>query len=366
MKRVGLVIGCWMGGGCEVVVGNLAEELTALGYKVDIICLSEPTHPNESNKVKLHYVKLVKPSKGVWYRILNIFSQFKILSLNYPIHKRMHQLQHADNIRILKEYIRELGDFDLIISNLKVADYLCIAAEFSNHYVCMHGSYEGLAFHRKQIYSGVNIIAISEKSKEEILDSGILPISIQTIHNIFNFEEIRAKSNEYKVIDKDYVVFVGRLNLLKQIPILIDAYISSEIKQNLIIIGDGELQKHIQQIIKSKGVEKRVLLKGYLSNPYPYIKNAKALALSSRIESLPTVLIEALILGTPIVSTDCSGPKEIMQDELADFLSPIGNVEALARNLQKVISNPPQIKNKHIARFSREINLPKYIALIND
>lgn len=121
------------------------------------------------------------------------------------------------------------------------------------------------------------------------------------------------------------------------------------------------------EYIKTKGLEQRVILKDFTSNPYPYIKNSKGLVLSSRLEGLPTVLIEALALGVPVASTDCpTGPKEILTDELAEFLSPVDDVNALANNLRKLVEHPPKITAQHIAKFSKEVNLPKYLSLLGN
>ncbi len=148
--------------------------------------------------------------------------------------------------------------------------------------------------------------------------------------------------------------------------ILIDAYIRSAIKQKLLLIGEDSIEESIKDKINQEGIEDRVLLKGYMDNPYPYIKDAKALVLASNAEGLPTVLIEALILGTPVVSTDCpTGPKEILTGELAEFLSPVGDRDALAHNIRKVIENPPKILEEHIAKFHKDISVRKYLNLLN-
>ena len=85
----------------------------------------------------------------------------------------------------------------------------------------------------------------------------------------------------------------------------------------LVCLGDGELRDEIRELAKTLGIAHRVIFPGYLANPYPVVRKAKAFILSSDFETLPTVLLEALSLGVPCVSVNCpTGPDEILVGEL--------------------------------------------------
>ena len=122
--------------------------------------------------------------------------------------------------------------------------------------------------------------------------------SCRTIYNPFNFSNIRSRSLEYQVEEKNYIIHVGRFDIQKRHDILLKAYKKSKISENLMLIGDynNPLGKKTLDMIIRMDLEKRVILKGTLENPYPYIGGAKALILSSDYEGLSTVIIEALIL----------------------------------------------------------------------
>ena len=78
---------------------------------------------------------------------------------------------------------------------------------------------------------------------------------------------------------------------------------------------------------------------GFFDNPYACMARAGVFVLSSDWEGLPTVLIESLAVGTPVVATDCeSGPREILRDGALGELVPVGDVRALARSISKVLS----------------------------
>ena len=77
-----------------------------------------------------------------------------------------------------------------------------------------------------------------------------------------------------------------------------------------------------------------------MSNPYPYIKRCEIFVHSSQYEGLPTVMIEALLLDKMIVATDCpTGPREILNGGKAGILTPVGDIEALAKAMHEALTD---------------------------
>lgn len=141
---------------------------------------------------------------------------------------------------------------------------------------------------------------------------------------------------------------VARLTPAKDIPTLVRAFAKLRAARpaRLIVLGEGEERAGLQSLVGSLGRNADVDLAGFSSNPYPAMAAADALVLSSCREGLPTVLMEALSLGTPVVSTDCrSGPREILQGGLLGRLVPPGDADALAVAMEAVLfegrSAPP-------------------------
>ena len=100
------------------------------------------------------------------------------------------------------------------------------------------------------------------------------------------------------------------------------------------ILGEGPERESLEALISELGLEKDVARPGWVANPYPWMANAGVYVLSSRWEGLPSVLIEALYCGVPIVATDClSGPREILDGGEHGLLVPVGDVDALARGI---------------------------------
>lgn len=140
------------------------------------------------------------------------------------------------------------------------------------------------------------------------------------------------------------VLGVGRLALQKNFPALVEAFavVKREHKNaRLVILGEGPEREAIEGQICRHGIADCVALPGFVDNPYSYIARAAVLALSSDFEGLPNVLIEALALGTPVVSTDCpSGPREILRGGALGSLVPVGDVPALAHAITRAMMSP--------------------------
>jgi len=141
---------------------------------------------------------------------------------------------------------------------------------------------------------------------------------------------------------------VGRLQMQKDYPTLIRAF--AQVRQSrrarLLILGEGKERLMLEALIKKLGLEEDVSLPGFVMNPYAYMARASLFVLSSRWEGLPTVLIEALCCGTPVVSTDCpSGPREILRDGQYGQLVPVAQADALAKAIETTLAdkapNPP-------------------------
>jgi glycosyltransferase involved in cell wall biosynthesis len=135
-------------------------------------------------------------------------------------------------------------------------------------------------------------------------------------------------------------VAAGRLRPQKDFPTLLHAFsrVRATRPARLFILGEGPERAELEALVQRLGVAGDVSLPGAVSNPYAYMARATAFVLSSRWEGLPTVLIEALSCGVPVIATDCpSGPREILADGSYGALVPVGDVDALARAMDAAL-----------------------------
>ena len=115
------------------------------------------------------------------------------------------------------------------------------------------------------------------------------------------------------------------------------------------------------------GIQDKVYFLGAVTNPYPFIKDAKFLVLCSQYEGLGNVLIEALILQTPVISTNCpSGPKEILSRYTLDALVEDNfDNDMLANKLIQFTSKAPQVALDCMESFSSEKIAEEYLGLLS-
>ena len=120
------------------------------------------------------------------------------------------------------------------------------------------------------------------------------------------------------------------------------AHIRAERHIRLMLLGEGPDRVELEKLIETLGVAADVAMPGFVANPYPYFVRAAVFVLSSAFEGLPTVLIEALACGCPVVSTDCpSGPAEILDGGAYGPLVPVGDDVALARAICDTLDHAP-------------------------
>ncbi len=187
------------------------------------------------------------------------------------------------------------------------------------------------------------------------------------IYNPIDVEEIRHLGSMEKTgSPTPYFVAVQRLNALdKDVPAVIRGFALFKRKHpeySLVIVGDGPQLDELQELVTNEVANGSIIFTGQLDNPYPMIRSAQALILSSTLTvggGLPTVLIEAQALGVAAVSSDVpSGPAEILMHGEAGYLFEAGNPESLAQVLENIERHPEEREGKirkateNLGRFS--------------
>ncbi|MCZ7835354.1 glycosyltransferase [Atlantibacter hermannii] len=357
--RILFVIDGLPGGGAEKVVITLAEQFLREGEHVSLFSLRDVCeYPLPDN---LDYRVIADRCRKPWRKITELT-------------RRARQLDNA-----IKEAEKE-GPFDLVVSHLHKTDRIVSRSailKYRNLWFCLHGvfsaSYLGhrTGFSRwqkqqkiKRVYQHRNVVTVSDAVGRDLVEQcGVTPAQLKTIYNPFDIAAIRASADApCEMAGQDYLIHVGRFHPAKRHDRLIEAYAKSGITAPLLLLGQGkpEQEAKLRELAARLGVGERVIFKGFQPNPWTWMKHARLLVVSSDSEGFGNVLVEALLLGTPVVSTRCpGGVTEILTDEFERGLADL-NSDALARTLQSIYDNPPPIDAQRLKKFSVETICHQY------
>ena len=165
------------------------------------------------------------------------------------------------------------------------------------------------------------------------------------------------------------IVAVGRLAPWKGFDILILAMNELVKTRNarLLILGDGPSRADLEKLIKQYGLEDVISMPGYVENPLKYYRNADIFVLSSRVEGLPNVLVEAMMCGCTPVSTDCpTGPREVLDGGKYGYLVPVDDSKAMADAIAKAIDKPvPEVMlSEAIKPFAEDAVISRHFEVL--
>lgn len=337
-KKIGIFIGSLDGGGAEKVVLNLS---------------------NEFNNRGVEFVLILRFKSGSYFNQLN--SNIKILTLNtnnpFVLIHRLICTCKKNNVDILFSIAR-YNNVIALIANLFLRKKIVIreANTFDDFF-----QKEELLIKRikknillrliRILYPKANkIIANSQDTARDIKNQANLPIDkIVVIHNPLVNAKIRGLSNE-KVNNNVFInatspkiISVGRLQSQKNYPYLLRSY--KLVKKtfpdaSLIILGKGEKMGELIKLAEYLKIENDVHFLGFKNNPYKYLKNSDLFVLSSLYEGFGNVIVEALAVGLPVVSTNCSGgPKEILDNGLYGELVPTNDEVEFAKAIIRSLNS---------------------------
>ncbi len=375
-KSICICVPAWNGGGVEKIISKLIKYIYKNGcYKNIYLIIS--TRPNDLNKMNLknieHYCKIIIfYNKKPILSLINYFYLFKkynydyVISNTYPI----------NIITILMKLL--FNNFKLIICEHITLDYQLNNSKY----------YYSKFIYRyfiKLLYPFSNgIIAVSNGVKDNILkitqnkklNIKILYNPVYSKRDFFNISNLKLLS----IIQKKFVfIAVGSLIYQKGFDLLIEAFnilvnVLKENKSILYIVGQGPLKSELETKIERYKLENYIILVGFKNDIYNWIYTSDVFILSSRWEGMPTVLVEAMALGKPVLSTDCkSGPNELIQNNRTGILiNTYNNVSEMAKKMFFLRKNKKFRKilaknaRKSVLKFSENIACNEYIKMISE
>ncbi|QAY77034.1 glycosyltransferase [Sphingosinicella sp. BN140058] len=135
----------------------------------------------------------------------------------------------------------------------------------------------------------------------------------------------------------------------------------------LTILGEGPLRTHLEEKVVSLALSDRVRLPGFTTNTLKYFSRADAFVLSSHVEGLPNVLVEAMMCGLTPVATDCpTGPREVLQDGRYGYLVPVRDPAGLADGIERALAAPipPEVLAEGVAPFEEQTVIRRHFEVL--
>ncbi len=212
------------------------------------------------------------------------------------------------------------------------------------------------------------IITQSNDMKKDLEENYFKSDKIVTINNPINHKRIKVLASQENISSfnkkKINLLTVAGLREEKRQDLMLETLALLPKKYYLTIIGSGEKELELKELSKSLELMDRVSFEGYKPNPYPYMKEADLFLLTSQREGFPNVLLEANVLGLPIVAFAClGGIKEIIEEGRNGLHAPFGECKLLATQIMKadiLDFDKNEISNQILSKFSSEIILKKY------
>lgn len=323
-----LAIFTLQGGGAERFVLTLGKAFFELGFDVHIIGFKKQIdYPLDEN---LHYHTLDYQK----YRWIPKSWRYRIFA------------------KVFDSFItKNIGQPSLILSNLYQVDSVLHYSQLANIAYVIHSIlsietdleyHTSKIVHFKNLYSNRPVICVSHGAKEDFIRYLGHHQQITAIHNpIPKADIIELAKNHIDLppnCQNGYLIHVGKFKKSKNHTRLIQAYAKSSMQYPLVLLGTGGGMAKCEELVNKLNIADKVIFKGFCQNPYPYIKNATAMALSSDFEGFGIVIAESLALGVPVISTDCpSGPAELLP---ANNLVPTNDIDGLADKMTQVMADP--------------------------
>lgn len=323
------------GGGAEKVLRNLVNAMDQTKFCITVQTL----YPENAEKYLVPGIryKHCYPSKN---RINELRMRAEAAArLTYPLHIK-------DDYDIEVAYL-ECGSTKIMASStnakvLKLAWVHCDLAKKADNPAAF--AKETAKYYRK--YD--RVVCVSEDVRRSFQEMYGPIAETAIVYNCYDDAEILHKAEKQVSEEKvRTIIAIGRLTAQKGFDRLLRVHkrlIDEGIRYQLKILGEGEDRKALEAFVEQNGLTDTVALCGFQENPYPMLKNAAFYVCSSRYEGFSTTVIESLILGTPVVTTDCTGMREILGDSEYGLIT-ANDDDAFYEGVKRMLTKPGLLKH---------------------
>jgi glycosyltransferase involved in cell wall biosynthesis len=312
-------------GGAERSGGLQSVLLSDAGFDVHIITLLDEIEFDYKGQL-LNLGKLKKQDDSIFGRFNRMLQLRKYLrenEIDWVIDHRPRCYKFSEVLLSKFVYIPRKTIY--VVHNFNIATY-----------------FPTIDFIARRIYKKSMLVAVSDEIRQKVTDTYGYQ-NIQTIYNPIDRKSIETLASAEDIPGK-FILAYGRIDdAVKNYSLLIESYAQSVLPENniqLYILGDGNDVDKLKSKAAVLGLSDKIVFKPKHANPFAYVKAAVFTTLTSQYEGFPMVIIESLVLGTPVVSVDChSGPREVIQNESNGLLVENHNVAAFAAAMDRMITD---------------------------
>ena len=361
MAKIAIFLTALDGGGAERVMLNLARGFTDGGWDVDLLLVQAEGAYISQIPPQVKVVNLNKPRL-----LLSIPALITYLQTEQPI-----ALLAALDTNLVSVWGRKLAG---VSTQVIVTVHNVLSQECAQSKQLKRRLTPQLA---KTFYPWADtIVAVSQGVKDDLVNLGLPAHQIQVIYNPIVTPELREQIPDTTVHpwfatgQPPVILAVGRLTPQKDFSTLIRAF--AQVRQQksvrLMILGEGEERSSLENLSQQLSISEDVALPGFVSHPHVFMAQAAMLVLSSAWEGFGNVLVEAMAMGTPVVSTNCkSGPGEILADGRYGKLVAVGDDNSMAKAIVSTLASTPDadLLQKRAWEFSLETAVMQYESLLN-
>lgn len=346
-KRILFLMADLGGGGAEKVLVNLVNNLDPSRYDVTIRTIFGKGVNEKFLKPHIHFSSLLK---------CKMIGGYGLLSKLFPprwLYKLLVRGKYDIEIAFMMHVpTRAIGGSDSSAKKYAWSHTLHITSNAyrnEKEFLDTYKKFDGVAF-------------VSRDGLEDFKQSYFSHPYGRVVHNVIESDYIKERgSKEIPIsLDKDVVNLcsVGRLSpekgYLRLVKSLGELYKEGFKKWHLYLLGEGEDHDAIVSLAQSLGINDRITLMGFQLNPHKFVSRMDLFVCSSVTEGYSTAVTESIILGTPVLTTDCSGMNEIIGDSGAGKIVPNSN-EGLKAGIREVLSDVSLIDEMRIKAKGRSV-----------
>lgn len=369
MKKILFVVDEKMMGGVSIVLEDILKCINKTSNKIDLLVL----HPQGDRFKNLDGINYIEGSK--FYNIIdkrlsdilkskNLIDIYNKLNLIFLLKTGLIKYKIK---KTRKKFLKEVYDVEIAFKD----GFCTIFTAHGNSkkkITWLHTDYSNndpASHYKKTFTNSLNkldvVVAISKDVKKKFNDVYGFEDKTIIINNYIDSNKVIDKSKQENIKYKDKINFVtvGRLSKVKGYDRLIEAFNKLNKEQllegvSLNMIGDGEEFERLNALVNKYSLQEKIIFLGKKENPYSYLKEADMMLMSSLSEAYPLVVIESLILGVPVFTSEYSSVKEMLKHNYDSYIVK-NNFNDIYLGLKKIVKNKDLIKT-----YKKNLNNNKY------